>query len=112
MSVNPAEIESELLRLSGLLEERTEELAKHSQVAAETEHAYKLAEGRALIELSKQKVTADVRKALALVGTAELHESRLLAAAVRDSAQEACRSLRAQLSALQSINGNYRGITG
>ena len=109
--MNPPEIEKELIRLSETLELRTDDLAKVSEEAARAEHSYKLAESRAMVELAKQKLTADVRKALALVGTAEAHEIRLLTAATRDSTQEACRTLRAQLSALQSILRSTGALT-
>ena len=109
--MNPSQIESEIVRLSEELEKRTDALAEVSQRAAKAEHEQKKAEALAIIKLAKERLTADVRKAMALATTADAHETRLISAAERDSTQEACRSLRAQLSALQSLLRNTGALT-
>lgn len=101
--MNPAKIERELLRLSNLLEQRTEELAKLSHEAAEWEVAHKREVALATIALIHEKLTVDQRTAKINESTEAHLRDRLLAEAARDSTLEAVRSLRSQLSALQSI---------
>lgn len=115
--LNPIAVERELQRLSALLEERTEELAKASRVAAEAEVAHKRAEAFAVLEAAKMagngrdgRTTVDEREAHAFIACADEYEARLLTGAARDSCQESCRTIRAQLSALQSIGATLREL--
>lgn len=110
--LNPAQVEVEIHRLSALLETRTADLSAAAQVAAEAEAAYKLAEAREIVALIHgPKTTADERKARATAAVEQQLVAHLTAAATADSTKEACRSLRAQLSALQTISANHRGLT-
>lgn len=104
--VGPALVESEMLRFSALLEERTDEHARHAQEAARAEAAYKSALHKNLLRAPGS--TVGDRTAWAEDQCEELFLQRRVAEALRDSALESCRSLRAQLSALQSIGANLR----
>lgn len=106
--INPATVEREIVRLSALLEDRTHELGKLSEAAAESEYAYKREAAVQIVALTGEKLTADQRSAKVLLATDELLRQRLLDEAIRDSCQESCRSIRAQLSALQTLSANVR----
>lgn len=99
-------IESEIARLCALLEATTDELAKASEASAEHEIAWKLAEASALLR-SDQK-SAELRKAGALVESRTQYANHVRADAVRDSIQEKCRTLRAQLDSLRTLSANVR----
>lgn len=101
------DIESEILRLSGLAEKVTQELAKRAKAAAEADVAYKVAHAKALLLAEGPQY---VRDAEATVQTArELAEKRATEALLL-SAQEAGRNYRAQLDSLRSINANHRAL--
>jgi hypothetical protein len=103
-------VEAEILRLSALLEKRTEEHAEYAEQAARTEAAHKAAYARTF--LTVKAPTAKEREYIAEDQNADLFEQRKIAAALADSTLESCRSLRAQLSALQSIGANIRALMG
>lgn len=101
------DIESEILRLSGLAEKVTQELAKRAKAAAEADVAYKVAHAKALLLAEGPQY---VRDAEATVQTSrELSEKRATEALLL-SAQEAGRNYRAQLDSLRSINANHRAL--
>lgn len=101
------QIETEIVRLSGLAEKVTHELAVRATEAAKADVAYKLAHAKALL-------TADgpqyVRDAAATVETGDEYQTRRIAEARLLAAQEAGRNYRAQLDALRSINANHRAL--
>ena len=110
--LNPIAVEQELRRLSDLLEERTDELRVQSEHAAQAEATYKLAKSRTIVQiLSEGKSTADEREARAYIACSDQLVERLTSAAAAESTREACRSLRAQLSALQTLSANHREIS-
>ena len=99
-------IESEIARLSALLESTTDELAGRMEDAAAREVAWKVAEAGALLK-SEQK-SAELRKADALIHCRKEYGEHLSADALRDALSEKCRTVRAQLDALRSLNANVR----
>lgn len=101
------DLEAELRRLSANLDERNEELAKLAVQAAEAEVAYKVERAKVIL---KATGTVSEKDAAAQVATVDLYRQRLVAEALRDACIETCRNLRAQLSALQSINANVRAM--
>jgi hypothetical protein len=110
-NLNPFRLAADLDRLSALLEERTEELAKLSRDAAEAEYLHKLRRSEHIVKASDEagngtlgKTTVDQREAIAYIATAAEYRERLLSAAVRDSTAEALRSIRAQLSSIQTAS--------
>jgi hypothetical protein len=108
--VTPHQAETELCRLARKLEERTGALADLLQTAAAADVSYRLAFAKAL--LAAEGATVAEREARATLATeAELRERRTTDA-VADACREAVRSLRDQLSAVQSVNANVRHLAG
>ncbi len=91
---------SEIERLIGLLELRTDEYRVYAVEAAEAEVAYKKA--HAIAHLKATGTVSEREAEATLAADGELLKRRS-AEAVRDSCLEAMRSLRAQLSALQTL---------
>ncbi len=91
---------SEIERLIGLLELKTDEYRVYAVEAAEAEVDYKKAFALALLRADGSVAQ---REAEATLKADEELRKRRAAEAVRDSCLEAMRSLRAQLSALQTL---------
>ncbi len=92
---------SEIERMVGLLEEKTDEYRTLAVDAAHYEVAYKRAFA---VELLKAKEgTVAEREATATLKCSEELSLRKSSEAVKDACLEAMRSLRAQISALQSL---------
>lgn len=109
MPLTPTQTEAELRRLAHKLEERTDALALLLMEAAEAEVAYRVAYAKALVQAEG---TVPVREALATITAEALLRERKRAEAVGDACREAVRSLRDQLSAVQSVNANVRHAAG
>jgi hypothetical protein len=108
--LGPAAVEAEMRRLAEELEKRTSALAGLLETAASADVAFKLAYARAVLEAEGRTVPEREAQATLAVET-ELRE-RKHAEAVADACREAVRSLRDQLSALQSLNRNVRYAAG
>ncbi len=91
---------SEIERLIGLLELKTDEYRVYAVEAAEAEVDYKKSFALALLRADGSVAQ---REAEATLKADEELRKRRAAEAVRDSCLEAMRSLRAQLSAYQSL---------
>ncbi len=91
---------SEIERLIGLLELRTDEYRVLAVDAAQAEVDYKKAHAIAHL---KATGTVSEREAQATLSADEELRKRRSSEAVRDACLEAMRSLRAQLSALQTL---------
>lgn len=98
-------VDGEIIRLSEVLDERVGEYSGLAVRAAEAEAAYRVAYAKAFLAVTG---TVGAREAQALVACESLLFERLLAEGVRDSCQESMRSIRAQLSALQTLAANER----
>ncbi len=94
-------VSSEIERLIGLLELRTDEFRALAVEAAEAEVDFKKAWAIAILK-SKEGTVAE-REAAATLSSDEELRKRRASEAVRDSCLESMRSLRAELSALQSL---------
>lgn len=110
MPLTPTQCEDELRRLSKKLEERTDALAGLLDAAAEAEWDYKLTYAKKL--RVAQGDNAPQREAVATIQAEDKLHTRLTTAAVADACREAVRSLRDQLSAVQSANANVRHQAG
>jgi hypothetical protein len=108
--VTPHQVEAELRRLAHKLEERTDALAGLLQAGAEADVAYRLAYAKAL--LAAEGTTVAEREARATLATQVELTDRKTTEAVADAGREAVRSLRDQLSAVQSVNANVRHLAG
>lgn len=92
---------SEIERLIGLLEERTDDYRDLAVQAAQAEAAHKKGYAIALLNATDGPVAQ--REATASLKVDDLFLARRCAEATRDACLEAMRSLRAQLSALQTL---------
>jgi hypothetical protein len=108
--VTPAQAERELRRLAQKLEERTDALAGFLRDAAAADVSYRLAHARALLRAEGD--TVGEREAHALLAVENELRERKATEAVADAAKESVRSLRDQLSAVQSVNANVRHLAG
>lgn len=106
-TLNPAQVEAELLRFVGLLERATQETAKRGKAAALAETAHRVAHARAL--LAAEGTVAE-RDAQATLSTETELLARRLAEASLDAARDASRNLREQLGAMRTINANLREL--
>ena len=98
-------VDSEILRLSQLLDERVDEYSSLAVAAAEAEAAYRIAYARCYLSTEG---TVSAREQRSVLECSDKLTERLLAEGVRDSCQESMRSIRAQLSALQTLAANER----
>jgi hypothetical protein len=108
--LTPAATEAELRRLAKKLEQRTDELAPLLQAAAEADVAYRVEYAKALL-VADGKTVGD-REAQATLDTEKELWARKTSEATADACREAVRSLRDQLSAVQSVNANVRHAAG
>jgi hypothetical protein len=107
--VTPAQAESELRRLSHKLEARTDSLADLLVAAAKEDVNYRISHAKALLAADG---TVAERDAIAVLAVADELLNRKITEAIADAARESVRSLRDQLSAVQSINANTRYAAG
>jgi hypothetical protein len=107
-----AEARTEMLRLSKLLDGGVKELRTRSVDIADAEATYRRARAEAWarcpvddpgVRAGEREWTAARREAWVDAECAELRRERDLAETMRDSAREALRSRRTQLSAWQSL---------
>ena len=106
MTHSPAEIDLELIRLTQALEEATDDLRELSVDASKKEVEYKRQYARAILQAIGGTVSD--REAKAVLETHEALQDRRIAEALRDSCQERCRTLRANISAVQTMAANLR----
>ena len=105
-------VDAEIERLSELLDSRCEQYEKLAVRAAQCEAEYKIAYAREYLDI-EVKMPVDTRKQSATYACRDLLTEHLLAEGVGDSCQESMRSIRAQLSALQTLAANERAsLTG
>lgn len=98
-------VDQEILRLSSLLDERIGEYSSLALGAAEAEADYRIAYAKAYLATEG---TVQFREQTAVAQCRNELTQRLISAGVRDSCQESMRSIRAQLSALQTLAANER----
>ena len=107
----PENLNAELWRLSGLLEEATDQLKSAARTLADTENAYRQA--KALNYLTIHQTATD-KPTVALIqakvdkACADERQACYFARADKETALERIKSLRAQLSALQSVAASVR----
>ena len=103
--VTPAELTSELLRLSRLMDDANRAVRDRGREQAEAERAYRKARALAWLEADG---TAQERKDQVDAATADERYARDLAESDHRAAWEAVRNYRTQVSALQTIAGLER----
>jgi hypothetical protein len=108
--VTPAQTEDALKRLSSQLRNRTEELPKLLDAAAEAEVVYRVEYAKALLTSTQ---TSDAKRAAdATIQCEHLLRARRSSAAVANACRVSIDSLRDRLSAVQSLNANVRYAAG
>ncbi len=106
MTITPRVIDDELRRLAHKLESRTDDLAELFNAASEAEAAYRVAFAKALLR-SEEKTVAR-QEADALLKCERLFIDRKCKEAVADAGRESVRSMRDQITAVQSVGANMR----
>jgi hypothetical protein len=109
--VGLAQVESELMRLSGMLEKATHAIRQRAEAAADADTTYDIAFSKAFLLAKEDGLTDPSCKAQALVLCANELTLRNATQALYESAREAARNYRCQLDALRSINSNVRALT-
>jgi hypothetical protein len=107
------EIEGEIMRLSGELEDITYQYADLADLAATAEADYKLHSARTMILLANSgtKMTAPERQARVDADSDAQYRVWKINEARRQSAKEALLSLRARLDSLRTLSANIRNQT-
>jgi predicted nuclease with TOPRIM domain len=103
--INSEQLLDELVRLSGLLELATEELKTYAHDEARLENEYRKAKANSYLAASG---TVNERTAHVDKICSHEREKYYLARASKEATLESVRSLRAQLSAYQSICASFR----
>lgn len=110
--MTPLEMAAEVERLSGLIDDGIKVLRQQSIALAESEMTYRKSKAQSWVtcptddpgvKAGEREWTAARREAWVNGDTAELRRDRDLAEAMRQTALEAVRARRAQLSALQTL---------
>lgn len=105
--VIPEDLTTEMMRLSKLIDEGVDGLYKASKNLAEAEHAYRKGKAEAWFAIDSSLVVPH-RQAEVDARTADLRKSRDMYEGLRQTALEALRARRSQLSVLQSMMNAYK----
>jgi phage shock protein A len=112
--LNPMQVESEILRLSNLLEERVSDFQTAITRAAEAEARFKYLYARAMLDGFEQfpgrAHTVAEREARVEVECADAHAAYLITDATAKSVREALTALRSQIDALRTLAANQRSM--
>jgi hypothetical protein len=113
--LNPVQVESELVRLSNLLEERVSDYQTAIVGAAEAEARWKYRTAVVMLDVIAQfpgrSCTVAEREARVEVETADEHASALITEATAKSVREALTALRTQIEALRTLAASQRALT-
>lgn len=104
--ITPRDLVDELLRISKELDSAHDHLVQASRQAADTERDYRKMRATAYVRI-QAKTVGEREAQVDLMCNQERHEAHL-AEALKVAALEKVRSLRAQLSAAQSIASSVR----
>lgn len=114
--LTPAAVDAEIVYLSELIEQRTDEFREANQRAAESEARYKYRYATTLLavigEFHGTRSTVDERNAHVEQRTADEHSAYLISKAAAQSSKEALNSVRTQLDATRTLAANYRHMGG
>ena len=111
--LSQVDIESELQRISNLLENQITEHAKRLRVYAEADRTFDIAFAKARREakhVATEKITQGDADDLATIATEEERRVRDDAEAALDAAKEAGRNYREILSGLRTLAANQRAL--
>ena len=114
--LNPMQVESEIIRLSGVLEERVSDYSSNIQAAAEAEAAWKRAFAQAMIDVIASaggtRMTVAEREARVELLTTDDHRTHLVCAALAKATKESLNALDSQINALRTLAANQRHMIG
>jgi hypothetical protein len=116
MPMNPVEVESEIIRLSSLLEDRVSDFTRVIRQAAESEANWKRDYAIAMIDVIQShtgtRMTVAEREARVEMMTTDAHRAYLVDTAVAKSVKESLSALDAQINALRTLAANHRHMGG
>lgn len=104
--MSPVELEKEMRATSLELLKECDEQAEKARAYAVAENAYRMAKAQAY--LKTQEGTVEFKKARVDIQTEQGRLAAHIAEGLLDATRERVRSLRATLSALQTIAGTYK----
>lgn len=109
---SPLEVESDLDRITSMLEQAVGEYEGIITAAAEAEADWRACEARAIVALadSGRKMTVPERDARAYVMSLDEHRAYLLMEATAKGRREFMAALRSQIAALQTLAANRRQV--
>lgn len=115
--ITPPEVEAEIVRFSNLLDKATAETAKRARTRARKKVAFKQAHAKAYLRAGQDREEGTKappipeREALAVLATEAEELEYEEADALVESAKEAGRNLREQISAMRTLSANLRALT-
>ena len=113
--LNPMQVETEIIRLSSLLEERVSDYTRAIRDAADAEANWKRDAAIALLDVINSytgtKMTVAEREARVEVMTTDGHRAHLMTAATAKSIKESLNALDSQIRALQTLAANHRHMS-
>lgn len=113
--LNPYQTESEILRLSNLLEERVSDFTTAIVRAAEAEARFKYRSAQVMLEVIAaypgRSCTVAEREARVEVEVADEHAAYLITEATAKAVRESLTALRTQVEALRTLAASQRALT-
>lgn len=114
--LNPLQVETEIQRLSNLLEQRVSDYTHAIRRAAEGKARYEFRFATIMLEVIQEcenrRTTAAEREAHVTVRVADEHSAMLISDSAAKSAKEAIAALRVQIDALRTLAANHRALGG
>ena len=107
--LTPHQVESKLRAVVNMMEAKAEEYERLSLIAAEAEHAYRLAKAQALVEQDGGTVAERESRALLQVDRERL--TAKVSGAERDACKERLRGLHSEVTALVTLSKSVREMT-
>jgi len=113
--LNPMQVESEILRLSSLLEDRVSDYQTAIVRAAEAEARWKFVSAKTLLEVIEQypgrQHTVAEREAHVEVATCNEHAACLITEATAKAVRESLTAIRTQIEGLRTLAASQRALT-
>ncbi|MCJ7725649.1 MAG: hypothetical protein MUP76_04590 [Acidimicrobiia bacterium] len=113
--LNPMQVESEIVRLSDLLEDRASDFTVAIRAAAEAEANWKRDYAIAMIQVIESatgtRMTVAEREARVEIMTTDQHRTYLITSATAKSVKESLSALDSQINALRTLAANHRAMS-
>lgn len=114
MSLNPHQIDAELVRLSNLLETRAEDYATAVNRAAVADAAYRRLYAESMLSVidgATSRMSVNEREARVDLLTADAYAAKVMSEATSKSVREAINALRVQIDVARTIAATVRSLT-